>query len=398
MIPAEPLWTRDFLITGTISFLQSTVFYMLLVVIAGYAVHEMHATTTQAGIISGLFIVGMLMGRLFVNQIVDVIGRKTTLWTAAFIFMLCSIVYFFIQSIESLTLIRFIHGVSFGVANSILGTIIAQIIPISRRAEGVGYYSLSITLGTALGPFLGILLVLNASYQAIFAASIIISILACLVCIGLKIPALPQKKSPSVQQIKQSLIHKVLEPAALPIGLVVFVCSVCYASILSFITFYAQHLQLEKAATLFFLVYAIAIILSRPFTGKLMDRHGENIVMYPALATLALAFLVLSLTQNSVHLLISAALFGLGFGNMQSIGQAIAIKCSATERMGFATSTYFIALDAGIGFGPFLLGALLVYINYEQMYLLAAIVVAISIAIYFLVHGHKVSLANKKTA
>lgn len=395
MTPSEPLWTRNFLITGTISFLQATVFYMLLVVIAGYAVHEMHATTTQAGIISGLFIVGMLIGRLFVNQLVDFIGRKTALWGSAILFMLCSIVYFFISSIESLTVIRFIHGISFGVANSILGTIIAQIIPTSRRAEGVGYYSLSITLGTALGPFLGILLVLNASYQAIFAAAISISILACLACLALSIPPIPQKKSPILQQEKASLLYKIIEPAALPIGVVVLICAVSYASVLSFITFYAQHLQLEKAATVFFLVYAVAILISRPFTGKLMDQRGENIVMYPALAALALAFLVLAFTQNSIHLLISAALFGFGFGNMQSIGQAIAIKCSSIERMGLATSTYFIALDAGIGFGPFLLGALLVLISYEQMYMLAAITVALSIGIYFLVHGRKVNTLKK---
>ena len=392
MSTIAPLWTRNFIVASMITSFQAIVFYMLLVVIAGYAVHELDASTTQAGIISGLFIVGMLSGRLTVNQLIDRFERKTVLWTSTILFTLCSGLYVFSSSIESLSFIRFLHGLSFGIANSLVSTIVAQIIPPSRRAEGIGYYSLSITMGTALGPFLGIFLILNASYDAIFIASVAAAMLACLVTLGLNIPALPEKKAPSLEHAKPSFFQRVIEPAVFPIGAVMVICSVCYSGVLSFITFYTAELDITKAATVFFLVYAVATLLSRPVTGKLMDKHGENIVMYPALIALGIGFIVLAFTQNSFHLLTSAALFGFGFGNLQSIGQEIAIKSAPIERMGVATSTFFITVDAGFGFGPFILGAVVMYLNYSELYLFSAFVVAFSILLYFLVHGRKAKI------
>ncbi len=82
-----------------------------------------------------------------------------------------------------------------------------------------------------------------------------------------------------------------------------------------------------------------------------MDRKGENIIIYPAIVIMALGILLLSQAQNSVMLLASAALLGFGFGNIQSVCQTIAVKSTTLQRMGLATSTFFIALDAGLGFG-----------------------------------------------
>ncbi|MGE8538785.1 MAG: MFS transporter, partial [Acinetobacter sp.] len=163
----------------------------------------------------------------------------------------------------------------------------------------------------------------------------------------------------------------------------------CYSGILSFIHFYAKEINLVEAASFFFLLYAIAILLSRPFTGPLMDRKGENIIIYPAIVIMALGIILLSQAHNSMMLLASAALLGFGFGNIQSVCQTIAVKSTSLQRMGLATSTFFIALDAGLGFGPYFLGMLLDQIGYRQLYFYSAILTISCLIWYYLLHGKK---------
>ena len=70
------LWTKDFIIVSSVNFLLTLVFYLLIVIIGVYAVDEYHATTSQAGLVTGIFIVGTLIGRLFIGRIIDSIGLK----------------------------------------------------------------------------------------------------------------------------------------------------------------------------------------------------------------------------------------------------------------------------------------------------------------------------------
>jgi len=136
-------------------------------------------------------------------------------------------------------------------------------------------------------------------------------------------------------------------------------------------------------------MYAIAILVSRPFTGPLMDKRGENIIIYPAFILMGCALILLSFAQTSSIFLLCAGLLGFGYGNIQSVCQTIAVKSASLERMGFATSTFYIFLDAGLGFGPYFLGIALNYINYAQLYLYSGISAFICIIFYFLLHDQK---------
>src|SRR5699024_1443666 len=140
----------------------------------------------------------------------------------------------------------------------------------------------------------------------------------------------------------------------LPIAVIIAILSLGYDSVLSFINFYAIEIDLVETASLFIVVYAVAILVSRPFTGRLMDIKVANTIMYPAFILFISRLLFLSVTYSSVVFLISGALIGLGYVNMQSTTQAIAIKVTLPERVGLATSTYYIALCAGFRFGQYI--------------------------------------------
>ncbi|MQW92530.1 MFS transporter [Acinetobacter wanghuae] len=384
------LWTRNFILVSLMNFQLVLVFYLLVVVIVGYVVAELHASTAQAGLVSGLFIVGTLIGRLLVGKFLNRFGRKTTLIVGLSGFLIFSGLYFIHMSVGALLFVRFFHGFMMGVASTVLGTVIAQILPPKRRGEGIGYYSMSSTLGTAIGPFLAIWMMLHVGYTAIFTLSTLVSISCLLVAFMVNIPNSLQgnkNSQPTTTSNKPSFISHFIEIKALPIALIMLFASICYSGVLSFVNFYAKEIDLVQAASLFFLMYAIAILCSRPFTGPLMDRKGENIIMYPAFLVMAIALYLLSQAESSTMLLICAALLGLGYGNVQSVCQTVAVKSTTLDRMGFATSTFFIFLDAGLGFGPYFIGMALDFIDYRQLYMYSAIASLICIGLYYVLHG-----------
>ena len=385
-----PLWTRNFILVSAINFQLVLIFYLLVVVIVGYAVAELGATTAQAGLVSGLFIVGTLVGRLLVGNFLERFGRKTTLIVGLAGFLIFSGFYFIHFGVGMLLVVRFMHGFMMGMASTVLGTIIAQILPATRRGEGIGYYSMSSTLGTAIGPFLAIWMMLHVGYQSIFIVSTIISFSCLLVALLIQVPDLPTVNKTIETEVaakKPSWISQFVEPKALPISFIMLFASICYSGVLSFINFYAKEIDLVETASFFFLMYAIAILISRPFTGPLMDRKGENVVIYPAFIIMGIALVLLSLTHSAWMLLLCAGLLGLGYGNIQSVCQTVAVKSAPLERMGFATSTFFIFLDAGLGFGPYFIGMMLDYIGYSQLYLYSAFAAFACIVVYYLLHG-----------
>lgn len=383
----ERLWTKNFIMISSVNFLLTLVFFLLVVIIGLYAVDEFNATTSQAGLVTGIFIVGTLIGRLFIGARIERIGRKKTLIIGFILFNTVTLFYFFSSSITVLLITRLLHGISLGIASTAAATIVAFIIPMARRGEGIGYFSMSSTLATAIGPFVGLLLTQVTTFQTIFAICFGVGIVGLLAGLVVQVPTLKLDvaKEPGVKQ--KFSVRRYLEPSAIPIAFVTLAVAFCFSSVLSFMNFYAIEQDLIKAASVFFLVYAISVLVSRPFTGRLMDLKGANYVMYPAFVLLAAGLVVLGSATSSLSFLIAASLIGFGFGNIQSCTQAIAVKITPRERMGMATSTFFIFLDAGLGFGPYILGFVLGIVSFSQMYLSLGFVAFVTIGLYYAVYG-----------
>ncbi|MFA7744287.1 MFS transporter [Salinicoccus roseus] len=175
------------------------------------------------------------------------------------------------------------------------------------------------------------------------------------------------------------------EARALPISIAMFVLALAYSGILSFVTEYAAEIDLVEAGSFFFLVYGMSLLLSRPFTGRLMDQRGANTVVYPALISFAAGMLMLSQLGAGWMFLAAAVLMGLGYGNFQSIAQVLVIKLTPHHRMGLANSTYFI----GLGLGPLMLGYIVPVSGYLGMYMVLVTVILADIGIYHFMHGRR---------
>lgn len=390
------LWTKDFIIVSLINFFLALVFYLLIVIIGVYAVEVYDASASQAGLITGIFVIGTLFGRLFIGRSIDSIGRKKTMFIGLILYLVTTSFYFIHAGIHFLLLTRLLHGVALGIASTATGTIAAQIIPVERKGEGIGYFSMSTTLATAIGPFIGMYMTQFTGFQTMFALCLILGFISLVTAFFVQVPALEGVAKTS--ETKGFKISSFVEPKAVPIAVITLLIGFCYSGVLSFMNFYALEVNLVHTASFFFLVYSIAILLSRPFTGRLLDRKGANYVMYPAFILFTAGMIVLSSAANSITLLLSAVLIGLGFGNMQSCTQAIAVKLTPAHRMGLATSTFFIFLDAGLGFGPYLLGFFIPAVSYSSLYMLLSMVVLASSGLYFLLHGKKDKASFKTVA
>ena len=144
-----------------------------------------------------------------------------------------------------------------------------------------------------------------------------------------------------------------------------------------------------EAASFFFIVYAVCLLVSRPYTGRWFDVKGENFVVYPALLLFVIGLIILSQSHQGSTLLFAGAVIGLGFGTFQSSAQTIAVKGAPPHRIGLATSSFFVLFDVGLGIGPFLLGFLIPFTGFRGLYEGMAGVVLACIILYYLVHGKK---------
>ncbi|WP_010094351.1 MFS transporter [Ornithinibacillus scapharcae] len=379
------LWTKDFMIISSANFFLYLVFYLLLVTIAVYAVQQFDVTESEAGLVTGIFIIGALIGRLFIGRMITTIGNKRMLYIGLLFFILTSLLYFINLGIGFLFVTRFLHGIALGMASTATGTIVAEIIPTDRKGEGISYYSMSVTLATAIGPFIGLFMSQHTTFQAIFTFCLILGVISLVITLFATFPAIQRQKNKAHNSNLK--LSDFIEPKAFPIALIVFIVSLGYASVLSFINFYAIEVNLVDAASLFFVIYAVAILVSRPFTGRLMDIKGANSVMYPTFILFGAGLLLLSVVEHGISLLIAGVLIGLGYGNMQSASQAIAVKVTPPERVGLATSTYYIFLDAGLGFGPYLIGLIIPLLGYRNLYFLLGFVILATMILYYFLHG-----------
>ncbi|HWR39660.1 MAG TPA: MFS transporter [Patescibacteria group bacterium] len=389
------LWTKDFLIDSVTNCFLYLSYYLLILTITLYAADQFQASPSEAGLASGIFILGALFARIFAGRSIERVGRKKTLYFGLSFFLLTTLAYFIVNSLPLLLCIRFLNGVGFGVSSTATGTIAASIIPHERRGEGTSYYALSMTFASAVGPFLGMLLSQQGHFQLIFAL--------CAALIGVSFTAafflsVPEVALTPEQQarMKEYKLSSFLEARAIPIAFISALTGFAFSGILCFLSAYTREINLVGAGSFFFIVYAAAVLISRPFTGRIFDRRGEDMVMYPAFLLLALGLLILSLADTGPLLLLAGVCAGLGFGTFMSSAQAISVKVSPRHRMGLATSTFFIFLDAGVGVGPFLLGFLIPATGFRGLYASMAAVVMLCIVFYYFLHSRKAPVRNEE--
>lgn len=383
------LWTKDFIFITLINFLMYIIHYALIVTVTSFTIDTFHAGEGLGGLAAGIFIIGMLFGRLFTGKYIDQLNLKKTLLASLVFSFVAIALYFLIHSLLVLIIVRLIHGIAFGMASTTTGTYSSTIVPEDRKGEGIGYYALSTTVASAIGPFLGILINQRFSFESNFIVCLICILLAGVLSLFISNIRQPMVDAENKEVNSAKGIGQFLQKQAIPISIVIVFVGIAYSSVLAFLDSYASHIGLAAAASFFFVVYAFSTFVVRPITGKVFDNYGANKVVYPVLVLFVIGLVLLSVTHSSWMLLFSAIFIGIGYGTLIPSFQTIAIQASPPEKIGLATSTFYIFADLGAGAGPTLLGILIGSVGYRNLYMLMALLLVGVIALYYFMHGRK---------
>ena len=372
----------NFLVVTCINMLLMTDYYLIFVTGTAHVQKTFGTSLSTAGLTSGIMVIGCLVGRFITGNQLSTFGGKPCLLAGLLLFTASIGGLFMVDSLPMLFVQRFVAGFGVGVAGTATGAIVAYVVPVRFHGLGIGLFTMSAALALALGPFLGIGLSLCYGYHTLMLLNAGISLL-CLIsfCFLRNLPPMRHPARPVFS------LYSYIDPRVVRFSLVALAVCPSYGCIQAFLPSFAAEHGLTSTASIFFLCYAGAALLTRPHSGRLFDRHGEHVILYPALLLTALALYVLSRAESAAVLLGAGLLLGVGFANFQSVGQAVSLSLVSRSRYAQATTTFYIFFDLGIGLGPYIFGHLIPSMGYSGMYLTLSIVVLASVGIYRIVHG-----------
>lgn len=379
------LWNRAFIFCLFNNLFLFTYYFALLTILPIYIMNDLGGTVQQAGMALTLFLVSSIAIRPFSGMIVERIGKARSVRIAGIIFVVFAFAYLLIESMWSLLLVRFLHGFWFSILTTLNVPIVNDYIPDERKGEGMGYFVMSTNLGVVFGPFLALTLIQFASFRLLFA------VLAGIVALGYIFTWLiniqentTAKQSPKPQAKGNSSLqlHDIVESKVLAIGFVALLTAFAYSSVMSFITAYAEVKQLLAYTSVFFIVFAISMLLVRPWVGRLYDSKGPSAVIYPSFVFFAIGLVIVSFLNNQWVMWLSAVFMGIGYGSVFPCLQTVAIQSVEKPRMGHAISTFFTLFDVGLAVGSVVMGVLITWMGFQATYLFCAAMVIVTLVVY----------------
>jgi MFS family permease len=387
------LWTKDFINISLSNFFLFLTFYILLVTLPIFALQEFDSNASQAGLMTTVFLLSAILSRPLAGQWLERGSNRKVLLTALVIFAAASLLYFFPQTVTGFLIIRLLHGVGFGMATTAVGAIVADLIPSSRRGEGMGYFVMSTNMAMVLGPFVGLTAIQQWGAKTMFVLSVIVAIGALITGLTVKFS---KPEEPERQVTPAFSLKNFIEPSAVSIAIVGSFLAIVYSALLSFVSVYANEIHVPEVSSLFFVVYAIILLMSRPFTGRWLDQYGPNVIVFPSIVLFAFGMFVLSQSSGAITFLVSAGMIGLGWGTLFPTFQTIAIQNAAPSKRGLATATFLSIYDIGIALGSFLVGLIAAKMDFSSLYFLCSFYILIGAVLYYFLQVRKPEMKTQQ--
>ncbi|MGG1688989.1 MFS transporter [Heyndrickxia ginsengihumi] len=370
------IWTRDFIFICLANFFVFLGFQMTLPTIPLFVKH-LGGTDQLIGFVVGIFTFSALLLRPFAGHALESKGRKIVYLFGLLIFVLSVGSYSIAPSILFLFLMRIIQGIGWGFSTTAAGTIATDIIPASKRGEGLGYYGLSGNLALAFGPSLGLFLSNAIPFHILFLICSFLGLLAFILAIQIRYKKVEKKEKTESTTFKVDIYEK---NALMPSVLLFFV-TVTFGGIATFLPLYTAEKHIAGIQW-YFLIYALALMVTRTFAGRLYDKKGHQAIFIPGAFMIIVAMILLSWLPSTLVLFVAAFCYGLGFGSVQPALQAWAMEKTPINRKGMANATFFSFFDLGIGIGAMVFGQIGDLFGYFSIYITSACSVTLSILLY----------------
>ena len=382
----DKLVTSSYCFILAANFLLYFGFWLLIPVLPFYLSEVFSAGNSTIGIILSCYTVAALCIRPFSGYFLDSFARKPLYLMAYFIFMTMFAGYIIAGSLTLFIMFRIIQGASFGMVTVGGNTVVIDIMPSSRRGEGLGYYGLSNNIAMAVGPMSGLFLHdAGMSFTTIFCCSLG-SCMAGFVCASLvKTPYKPPVRREPISLDRFILLK------GIPAGISLLLLSIPYGMTTNYVAMYAKQIGINATTGFFFTFMAIGMAISRIFSGKIVDRGKITQVISAGLYLVVFSFFLLSACvyliswNNMVCTIVFfsvALLLGVGFGIMFPAYNTLFVNLAPNSQRGTATSTYLTSWDVGIGIGMLTGGYIAEVSTFDKAYLFGACLTIVSM-LYF---------------
>ena len=349
----EILWTKSFISACIGNFLLFYAFYLLVPVFPLYLIEKYDASKAIVGVILSSYTIAALLIRPFAGFVLDMLYRRPQYMIAYVLFVFTFVGYPLANTIGLFLFFRILHGFTFGFVTTAGNSLIIDIMPASRRGEGLGYFGVANNLAMAVGPMTGLMLHDVVSFDFIFYTAIAMGLLGFVFALNIKAENLADKRNKQPMAFDRFFLLKGINA-----GLSLMLMGIPYGMAVTYISLYGRQVGLKTGIGMFFSLMAVGLTFSRLFGGKMVDKGKAIAVINWGTFLCVIGFGMLT-TLNLIHdkaliLFMFYALsliLGLGYGLLFPAYNTVFVNLAPNNRRATASSTYMTTWDIGIGIG-----------------------------------------------
>jgi len=373
---AQRLFTPRFFLMCGFSFTVFLSAFQLLPV-APYRILALGGSAAVAGLFLGFLTYSSALTAPLTGAFVDRIGPRRILLISSLAIASFSVVYAALPTYPLMLALVIVHGAFWSGLLAASGTYVTSLVPVSRRAEGIGYWGLSTVLAVSVAPTIGLWVYTHGGWTAMCLESAGLNLL--MAAIAWQLPQDP----PRHQDARPIAFRTLLEWRVLLISFTLFLYAFGYGGLTSFIALYTDANNVTPRA-LYFTVFSLTIVFTRPFVGRFADRVGYRRVFQPCLVLISLAFALLALGGSQPYLVASALIFGAGFGSAYPVFLAHILQFVDDNRRGAAFGSILGMFDTGLGTGSIALGPIIEHFGYRAGWVTAATLAALALPFFLI--------------
>lgn len=372
----DKIWNKKFILLFITNLLMMATFYASVPIIPIYC-QEIGITGSKVGIVLTAMSITTVLFRPFAGYILDNFNRYHVYLMFLALFCLPFLGFVLFPSFVGLVLIRLYMGVVYSVCGSATMTLAGDVLPQKKVGLGVNRFALTISLGMAAGPFIGIQVQNHMSSQASFITLFVLTVIA-LICVSFcKI------EYPKVERKKFKFSDAFYKPA-LPFMFNMIFIMIPFGAVIAYSSILAQEKGLSAVIPYFYIFLVAGMLLSKFSTQKMIDAGKHAVLVVISLVILLFTMASYYFLSTPVHLLLAGFLFGMGYGILQPLFQSFVTGTTPAPKRGAANATYLLSYDIGIGIGSFIMGIFQESIGISTGFALTAIAYVIGGIIYAL--------------
>ncbi len=383
----DRLWSPAFINYGVSSGIFYMTQYVLVAALPIILTAELGGSALDAGLAMTYFQIGTILCRPFAGRLIDGLDKRIILLISSALFFVIMGLFNLTTSLQTIFVLRGLHGAIFALGTTVMAALAVVVLPASRKGEGINMFAVFSNIAMVLGPAVGLYALQAYGSSSLYMFLTIMTALAFVLSNVIQLPK--ELAKPKQKTSKGWSISQFIEKRSLPWALMGLFIGFTYSGVLVFIPIELNSMGAGVWGSVFFALFALMIIISRPLVGKVYARYGSRFVIYPGVGLFIIGLAILGVVSTPVGIICTAPLLGLGYGAAQPAFQALAVQSAPIERAGVSTATYFLALDIAVGAGSVILALIANALGYQYLYQITSLIMIIALALYhFVIRKH----------